>query len=205
MSNNSIDFLKEALSAPLGDLITAIGEGVGEAQAALDRGALEQMLALYQQSDDKDEVLELLRKVGYQPTFYSIPETKVKAKVSLAMTQSNQSGPSPVYPDRLSKTKVYGTPINASVTNKFNIDLNASAEIEFTIRPVPPLVDARVVPNIIGLELSAAIELLESLGLSYKIAEGENPEDTDIVQDQLPAKDQPVLRGYEVALIFTVS
>ena len=36
MANNSIDFLGESLAAPLGNLISAIGEGVGEAQAALD-------------------------------------------------------------------------------------------------------------------------------------------------------------------------
>lgn len=206
MANNSLDFLGDALAAPLGNLIAAIGEGIGEAQAAMDRGSLEQMLALYREDpENRDEVLEMLRQVGYQPTFYAIPEAKVKAKVSLALSQSTSSqGTSPAFPDRLSRTKVYGAPVNAGMTNKFNVNLNASAEIEFTIKPVPPLVEARVVPDLEGKTLDEAMDTLSKLGLDYTIAEGEDPAGSDKVKKQIPEKNTPVRSGSVVELSFDI-
>ena len=140
MANNSNDFLGDSLAAPLGNLIAAIGEGVGEAQAALDKGSLQQTLDLYSETGQTDAILDLLRQVGYQPTFYAIPEAKVKAKISLSLNQSSATNQTVPNVNRLSRTRIYATPINASVTNRFNVNLNASAEVEFTIKPVPPAI-----------------------------------------------------------------
>jgi len=201
MSNNSIDYLSDSLAAPLGNLISAIGEGVGEAQAALDKGALEQTLALYEDSEDQDQLRSLLREIGYQPTFYVIPETKVKAKVSLSLSQS-QTTTGNSGTTQLSKTKIYGTPMNASFVNQFNASIEASAEIEFSIKPVPPLIEARVAPNLIGRTLEEAAALVTKLGLIYTVTKTttEEAEATDIVTEQLPIATTAMKIGQEIQL-----
>ena len=149
MSNNSNDYLKDAFAAPLGDFIASIGEGVGEAQAALDKGSLRQTLEIYNSDPDNSETsLKLLREIGYQPTFYTIPKTTAKAKISLSLSQQSSSV---LNGGQAFRTKMYATPVNATNTNKYNMNLNASAEIQFDIMPVPPS-DTQIIrflPNVI--------------------------------------------------------
>ncbi|WP_275315681.1 hypothetical protein [Tenacibaculum bernardetii] len=149
MSNNSNDYLKDAFAAPLGDFIASIGEGVGEAQAALDKGSLRQTLEIYNTNPDNSEAsLKLLREIGYQPTFYTIPKTTAKAKISLSLSQQSSSI---LNGGQAFRTKMYATPVNATNTNKYNMNLNASAEIQFDIVPVPPT-DTQIIrflPNLI--------------------------------------------------------
>lgn len=148
MSENSYDFMKDAFAAPLGDFIASIGKGVGEAQAALDEGSLRQTLELYNGNpDDTDAIFKLLREIGYQPTFYVIPKTTAKAKISLAISQKKNSFQSS---SRNMLSSMYATPINATNSNTYNLDLNASAEIQFDIVPVPPseLNLVRIMPDI---------------------------------------------------------
>ena len=136
MSNNSNDYLKDAFAAPLGDFIASIGEGVGEAQAALDKGSLRQTLEIYNTDPDNSEAsLKLLREIGYQPTFYTIPKTTAKSKISLSLSQQSSNV---LNSGQAFRTKMYATPVNATNTNKYNMNLNASAEIQFDIVPVPP-------------------------------------------------------------------
>lgn len=149
MANNSYDFIKDAFAAPLGDFIASIGKGVGEAQAALDAGSLRQTLELYNGDPDNiDEVLQLLRQIGYQPTFYTIPKTTAKAKIALSISQKRNT----IQPNnRQFLMTMYATPVNATTANTYNMDLNMSAEIQFDIVPVPPseLSLVRVMPQII--------------------------------------------------------
>lgn len=136
MSNNSYQYLKDAFASPLGDFIASIGEGVGEAQAAMDEGSLRQTLEIYNQNPDNEEdTLKLFREIGYQPTFYTIPKTTAKAKISLSLSQKSDSV---LNNNRAFRPKMYVTPVNATNSNKFSLDLNASAEIQFDIVPVPP-------------------------------------------------------------------
>lgn len=159
MSKDAIDFFNNTLSSSLGDLISSIGESVGEAQAALDRGSLSKYLELYDADEDEmpDQVLDILRSIGYQPTFYTLPEIEVEAKVSLSMSAIQQS-----QPNLGSKVRMYGMPSNASNNNKFNIDVNAFATLKFKIVPVPSPegLDARdEVPRFVGLTIDNAKKL----------------------------------------------
>lgn len=161
MPKDAIDFFNTTISSSLGDLISSIGESVGEAQAALDRGSLSKYLELYDANEDEvpDQVLELLRSIGYQPTFYVLPETEVEAKVSLSMSAVESSSP-----NARSKVRMYGMPSNASTKNQFNVDVNALATLKFKIVPVPSPegLDAREeVPDFVGLELKEAKKLAE--------------------------------------------
>lgn len=87
MSDN--DPLKplDALSAPLGELIAAVGRGVADAQQALDAAALAALQRIY--SDADDATLAALRQIDYRPTFYAIPE--VESEMSVAVTIASQT------------------------------------------------------------------------------------------------------------------
>ncbi|HAP57999.1 MAG TPA: hypothetical protein DCR93_00265, partial [Cytophagales bacterium] len=147
---------------------------VAEAQAALDAASLAQFLAVYN-SDNQDELAVRLREIGYQPTFYTLPETDVEARVSLAMSV-NQTTTVNGQPG-VAKPRMYAAPINASSTNKYNLDVKASATLKFKVVPVPPpgeVTDIRVVPDLVGKTLGEAESLLVQLGLVYEIAPDQN-------------------------------
>lgn len=168
--------LQDSISSSLGDIIASVGEGVADAQKALDAGSLAQTLAIYDDSkknEDANNTMMKLREIGYQPTFYVLPETKVKMKISLALSQSsisqannNQINTSP---RRLSKTKLYATPLNASNSNKYNINYQSSVELEFMIKPVPPPEQFRLMPDLNNKTLEEAKNKLNEFGLEYSI------------------------------------
>jgi len=170
--------MKELLAAPLGELIASVGEGVADAQKALDAASLAQTLAIYSE-ENGDELLTRLREIGYQPTFYVLPETEVEAKVSVALsaqstsqtnTSSGQANTS-IGTGR-TRARMYATPVNASNTNKFNLNASAAATIKFKIVPVPPsenVNDVRVVPTLAGKKLSEVTSILQQLNLQYQI------------------------------------
>ncbi len=190
MADNSFDFMKDVLAAPLGELISSIGHGVAEAQAALDAGSLAQTLAI-NDVDNKDELSSLLRSVGYQPTFYAIPETEVEAQVtlSLSMTGGYNNANSGLQKGSLSKTKIYVAPANASHNNTYNLNVNAFSKIKFKIVPVPPpsnSADIRVVPNLKDKTIAEAETILAQLGLAYKIINGSINAPSDIIDTQTP-------------------
>ncbi|WP_298426296.1 hypothetical protein [uncultured Kordia sp.] len=214
MSSNSYDYVKDAFAAPLGDFIASIGEGVGEAQAALDEGSLRQTLEIYNSDPNKgSETLKMLREVGYQPTFYTIPKTTAKAKISLSISQ--QSTGSTIQNGRAFRPKMYATPVNASNTNKYNLGLNATAEIQFDIVPVPPT-DAQIIrflPNLIykndtDKRTFAEIKtLLTEYGLGYTFGDSVDEEtitDESTFTSQFPAfdKDKPrLIRADDVIIL----
>jgi len=199
--SNPKEFMNDTMAAPLGNLIASIGEGVADAQAALDAGSLAQTLALYD-DEDGDIMNKRLREIGYQPTFYTIPETKVKAKISLAMSQSGNS--SQIQSNRLSKVKMYATPINATNTNKYNLNVNASVELDFTIKPIPAPEGAelRRTPDLIGKTLDEAEEILGEFNLNYEITSGDS---ATTITSQIPIKGSTTRLGSTVELTFNTS
>lgn len=192
MANNSLDFMKDVLAAPLGEVISAVGQGVAEAQAALDEGSLAKTLQIYSESDD--EGIKLLREIGYRPTFYVIPEVEVTTHISLSIASvSTDAGagagaaPTPGSTNTRSKVpKMYATPVNASVANKYNFNSQASTTMKFKIVPVPPaaeVADVRVVPDLVGKNVLQAEVVLRELELTYTITNADDtgapdPEDT---------------------------
>ena len=203
MSNNSNDYLKDAFAAPLGDFIASIGEGVGEAQTALDKGSLRQTLEIYNTDPDNSEAsLKLLREIGYQPTFYTIPKTTAKAKISLSLSQQSSSV---LNGGQAFRTKMYASPVNATNTNKYNMNLNASAEIQFDIVPVPPT-DTQIIrflPNLIEKTITdnegkkttkkrtfGEIKiLLNEYNLNYVF--GENTEESELKNESTFSEQKP--------------
>jgi hypothetical protein len=183
MANNPQDYIKDVMSEPLGNLISAIGRGVGEAQAALDAGSLNQTLEIYREDStrpkEEQEMIELMRSIGYQPTFYALPETEVEAQVSLSFNMNGTTDGLDRSNGQLSRTKIYAMPANAGNTNKYNLNVNAFAKLKFKIVPVPTPTDIAEMRLVPALEvtgntttLEQATKLLGDLGLSYQLADG---------------------------------
>lgn len=198
---NPVQLFSELLGSPLGELISSVGQGVGDAQAALDQGALEQTLEIYDLSkdatrpDEELKLLKLIREIGYQPTFYTIPSTEVEAQISLSLDLKSQQT-TPIGGTPLSKFAVRATPLNAGNVNRFGIQANAMAKLKFTIVPVPPpqnVAEIRNVPAITQWNQTNK-DLVQSLGFSYIFKTQENDEFTDetlveglTIMSQVPA------------------
>jgi hypothetical protein len=191
--SNPIKQFSELLSGPLGELIASIGRGVGEAQAALDEGSLRQTLELYkieseQEIKDKEKdasveeiaiireetrLLQLIRSIGYQPTFYVIPETEVEAKISLNLDINNNQSTEQLRPYQIAKYRANATPLNANNVNQYNLNANAAATLKFKIVPVPSpsgVLEMRIMPMLVGRAYGDETKkLIESIGLNYKL------------------------------------
>lgn len=202
----SIPQLTDALSAPLGDLIAAVGRGVAEAQQALDQHTYASFRAIYG-SDEK--AYEEFRALGYRPSFYVLPETTADILVSLmvggsTVTQSVQ-GPS-------GGVRLYAAPLDASYRNRFDFDLRAASKLSFKIVPVPPSPQAetiRVVPPVVNKPLGEALGALTPLGAKVTMVDAETnkavtdlPPLTSVVTAVRPPAGTIVAAGQEVTLTF---
>ncbi|MBZ4421732.1 PASTA domain-containing protein [Myxococcus sp. RHSTA-1-4] len=151
----------EALSAPLGSLISAVGRGVAQAQQELDEATLERLRALY--ASDESFATELQR-IGYRPTWYHIPEAEAEIAVALSITAELQG-------QGRTRLKMYGAPMDASYTNRFSYSLSAQSRLKFRVVPVPPSPQAEalvVVPAVVGRTVADARTLLLALGVPHR-------------------------------------
>ncbi|PVM71322.1 PASTA domain-containing protein [Caulobacter radicis] len=170
MSQDAADLLSESLATPLGEVIAAVGRGVAEAQAALDQASLAATLAMYE--SDGDEGLETLRSIGYQPTFYVLPETTCEVQVSMhiggtggADGSAGTSGQAAA----IGKARTYVTPVDAAFQQRYAFQASGAAKLTFKIVPVPPpaaLDDAAPMPEVRGLTGAAAVAALSARGFT---------------------------------------
>ena len=125
----------ETFSAPIESLITALGQGIADAQKALDNNSI-----AVQQSIDTDPVLS---QYGLHATWYQFPTVNMQIKMSMSITQDNQPQNTPnlagspllLNPNRF---RIIAQPLSATFQNQFNYDANAATEINLTMVPVPP-------------------------------------------------------------------
>lgn len=200
----------EVLASPLGQVIASVGQGVADAQAALDAGSLAQTLEIYSESGDAG--IAMLRDIGYRPTFYVLPETTGEVQVSLKMSSgSAQNGGAPapgrpVLANAAMRSRVYVTPVDAGFRNQFSYDASASAKLTFKIVPVPPpaaLDDIRVVPDLVKRTAAEARLVLDTLGLEPRFVDAggktvDAPTDAAIVAATAPAASAIVGAGSTV-------
>lgn len=225
MSNNISDLVRDVVASPLGDVIASVGEGVAEAQQALDEGSLAKTLEIY--SEGGEEALRVLREIGYRPTFYALPETTGEVRVSLHLGKSAQGTGATTPPSstlqptigahlaRIGrnigiKPRLYATPVDAGYANRYGYQADISAKLTFKIVPVPAPDGAdelRIVPNFINRTVAESRSLAESLGLEIALrdADGlllENPDDSASVsgQDPLPETQRFARIGEEIIL-----
>lgn len=195
---DSLD-VSETLAAPLGDLIAAVGRGLAEAQQSLDLATIETIKAL---GSGKTEDLELLRRLGYQPTWYRIPELSAEITLSLSVSgTSTESGGAASGPGQI---RLYGSTMDANYTNRYDYDLNAASVIKFRIVAVPPstqAADMKIVPRLDRVAFKDASARLTELGISFEIP-SPPPRDDEIVQGTDPGAGEILPPGRKVSLQF---
>lgn len=184
--------LLETLSAPIGELIAAVGQSVADAQRSMDAQTIANFQSIY--SDEDSSAFEALRSIGYRPTWYHIPEVTAELNVALTVSGTVESqalvgSPSSSNNQLAPRVRVYAAPVDAGYTSKYNYELKAASAIKFRIVPVPPSPAAealRVVPEIGGQAWSLARALLQRLDVPYRLPDPA-PADTDVVASQTPA------------------
>jgi hypothetical protein len=131
MVDSSPGQIVEQLVASLEEMLVAIGRGIGQAQAALDRSSIQ-----IQQEIDADP---LLAQHGVRATWYQLPRTEVELRVGVSF---EGTAPGPTIPQVLAPSRMLIHPVNARYQNLFNFDATATSSVKLTIVPVPPQVSA---------------------------------------------------------------
>jgi len=132
---DTVQRVSDLLSAPMEQVITALGTGIARAQRELDRYAIESQREINQDP--------LLSEVGLQATFYQIPKAELELTMAIAMegepttAKAVGRGARAVLP-ALRLRQLYLQPVNAAYTNQFSFDVQASSKLKLTIVPVPP-------------------------------------------------------------------
>lgn len=200
--SNSPTELMDTLSAPLGDLIAAVGRGVADAQRAMDAATIESFREIYEEGDG---FAQSLRAIGYQPTWYRIPKAEAEITVSLSIAgQASTAGvtaaPGEATDGRL---RLYATPIDATYTNKYEYDLRATSKLRFTIVPVPPTgaaAEMKFMPDVTRLSFFEACKLLEARGIAYQPVGDTKPSPNAAVRKSSPPAGGVVVTGMVVTL-----
>jgi hypothetical protein len=122
----------ETFSAPLESVIAALGRGVAEAQAALDRSSLRA-----QEEIDGDPELS---RIGAQATWFQLPRVDLELKVSMTVVQDAKpqiaAGPGRLV--AANPARLVAQPVSAKFQNHFDYRTEASSLVRLSIVPVPP-------------------------------------------------------------------
>lgn len=175
MGNPVTELMSDGLSAPLGEVIAAVGRGVAEAQAALDAASIKATLDVY--AEDGDAGTALLREIGYQPTFYVLPETSCEVQVSMRVGGSggaDGSASNVVNTQLAGRARTYVTPVDAGFQQRYSFLAQAAAKLTFKIVPVPPpsaLDNSRQIPDFTAERTAVedAVARLQRLGLAAEL------------------------------------
>ncbi len=162
--------ISETMAAPLGDLIAAVGRGLAGAQQSLDMATFETIRAMYK---GDDAALEIMRQLGWQPTWYRIPELAAELTLSLSVSATEtRTGQGP------GAVQLYGSPMDASYTNRYDYDLQAASVVKFKIVAVPPAVELgerKIVPVAQGQDTGTGQAAAGGPGHSLPVREGGHP------------------------------
>lgn len=216
MADDLSDLLNEVLASPLGDVIASVGAGVAEAQQALDEAAVAKTLEIYREGGD--DLLRVLREIGYRPTFYALPETTGEVNVSMRLSGGGARDPAPgattpaagasaASAPALSALRAravqlarpiraYVTPVDAAFQNRYAYQAEASAKLTFKIVPVPApagLEGLRVVPNLVGSTVQLAQSVLAALDIGARFVDRNGteiagPSAGQLIDSQSPAE-----------------
>lgn len=128
------DEIVETLVRPLGEVLARVGEGIAEAQAAMDRASLATQTAI-----ENDPAL---REAGLSATWYAMPEVTVELKMSLAIrTETRTAGGRVVRRSH----KLWAAPFNATSAASTVNDVSGQSILRARIVAIPPA--TRAVPE----------------------------------------------------------
>jgi hypothetical protein len=119
------------LVAPVDDIIQQMAQSVANAQLALDRATLEAQKALQQRPEFQE-----LRALGYQPSWYTIPEATFELK--LAFYIEDTTGETGGEEKGGIIRRIFGTTHNATYQNSQSFQAEGASTLRVRIVPVPP-------------------------------------------------------------------
>jgi hypothetical protein len=130
----------EVFSAPIEGVIIALGQGIAEAQRALDENSIRTQAEL-----DADPIAS---RNGLQATWYQFPRVDLTLKLALTVTTQPPPPPGPAAggvpaggapaAPVSSALRLIAQPVSAAFQNHFNYDASAASTITLAIVPVPP-------------------------------------------------------------------
>jgi hypothetical protein len=120
MAETDADF-SEILIAPISRIIKEMGQSIGEAQKQLDQAAMQSQTELKQKFPE-------LFELGYEVTWYQMPEVQVEMKVAVHLEKKAASQP----------PRLYLAPFNAKYKNALSYSADGSSTLKLRIVPVPP-------------------------------------------------------------------
>ena len=120
-AEQQIDF-SEILVVPLTQMIQNIGQGVAEAQRALDTSAMESQNTLQNN-------YPALAQIGYQVTWYQMPEVTVELKVAVHYEKTGE--------ENNKKVGLFLSPFNAKYKNAFTYDAAGTSTLKLRIVAFP--------------------------------------------------------------------
>jgi len=126
--------------SPLPSMIERLGSSIAEAQYAMDKTALEiaRLMSLPEQGGitrASDGHRYTLLELGFTPTFYHITNVTIEARIALSMGVSEQFSAGA----RIgAAVGFFAATVNASYSNKYSFDANASSSIVAQLNALPP-------------------------------------------------------------------
>jgi hypothetical protein len=131
MATNPLVTAVETFSAPIESVIIALGQGIAQAQQALDQNSIST-----QQAIDTDPVMS---QYGLQATWYQFPSVNLQLKMSMSITQDQSTQPAAAGSSPTpGKFRIMAQPLSASFQSQFNYDATAATQVNVTLVPVPP-------------------------------------------------------------------
>lgn len=202
--SNAATDIEETLAAPLGEMIAAVGRGIADAQSALDAQTMQRFKDIYQADS---ELQHEMRRLGFMPTWYRIPEAEAELTLSLSVgahsqvtgTTGNSGASAP------GGIRLFAAPVDASYANKYDFKMEAVSKIKFKIVAVPPSPQAeqtRVVPSgLIGKTFRQAKALLDEWEIPHTQAgKGSSHPEALYVEKVEPPSGQTLKPGQPVIL-----
>ena len=113
--------MDEVLISPLSSMVREISAGVAAAQRELDAASIASQAQLATEHPE-------LQALGYQVTWYQIPEAAVEMRMALHFEKK----------DAASAPRMYVAPFNTKYRNTFSFSADGSSTLKLRIVPVPP-------------------------------------------------------------------
>lgn len=121
MPDKPVDF-SVILVSPIHNMIEEVAKGIAQAQTELDRAAMESQKKL-------EEDFPELADIGYQVTWYQIPEAEVELKVAVHYEIEEETE---------NKKGFFLSPFNAKYKNNYSYAADGASSLKLRFVPVPP-------------------------------------------------------------------
>jgi hypothetical protein len=127
MPNTASTQIEDVLIDPLERVLSLVGQGVANAQRAMDLNSVATQTLLV-----NDPVL---KELGLEATWYHMPTVEVELRLSLSLRREDQ-----IKDNKLvaRKFRMYAAPFNASYQNIFGSEVSGTSQIRAKIVSIPP-------------------------------------------------------------------